>query len=62
MILILKNQQAIHNGYNCQEYQGRINNDVASIATTSALAEMINIGEAMHCPKCHVRLSLYDKL
>ena len=50
--------KAIHQGKNCKEYQEEIKNkaqnDDDAKRTQKMLEDMINQGEAMKCPKCHV--------
>lgn len=49
--------QAIHDGINCKQYQDQLNSDGDSESakqTKELLQEMIDKGEALNCPTCHV--------
>ncbi|KAK4879568.1 hypothetical protein RN001_007714 [Aquatica leii] len=51
--------QAIHIGLNCKEYQEQMNEsatDEGTKRTREMLEEMVNKGEAIKCPTCHVIL------
>lgn len=50
--------EAIHKDMNCGDYQAdlkrRAENDAAARASLNYMEEMLNSGEAMKCPQCHV--------
>ncbi|KAM5176661.1 ranBP-type and C3HC4-type zinc finger-containing protein 1 isoform 2-T4 [Callospermophilus lateralis] len=56
--------KAIHERMNCREYQDdlalRAQNDVAARQTTEMLRVLLQQGEAMHCPQCHIVVQKKD--
>ncbi|NXS63622.1 HOIL1 protein, partial [Brachypteracias leptosomus] len=50
--------KAIHEGKNCRQYQDELRlqaqNDAAARQTTDMLQVLVQLGEAMHCPTCHI--------
>ncbi|XP_052060904.1 ranBP-type and C3HC4-type zinc finger-containing protein 1-like isoform X1 [Mytilus californianus] len=56
--------KAIHEGVNCKKYQDDLqspaNNNAAAKRTKEMLYDMVNKGDAMHCPQCKVILQKKD--
>ncbi|KAM6454646.1 sharpin isoform 3-T3 [Liasis olivaceus] len=50
--------KAIHEGMNCKQYQDKLqsqaHNDAAARKTSNMLKMLVQLGEAMHCPACHI--------
>ncbi|KAM6927246.1 ranBP-type and C3HC4-type zinc finger-containing protein 1, partial [Xenentodon cancila] len=56
--------RAIHNGMNCKDYQDdlriRAENDQAAQQTKQMLESLLQNGEAMKCPRCHIIVQKKD--
>ncbi|XP_040403458.1 sharpin [Cygnus olor] len=56
--------KAIHEGKNCRQYQDdlqlRAQNDAAARQTSDMLQTLVQLGEAMHCPTCHIIVQKKD--
>nr|XP_033785850.1 sharpin isoform X2 [Geotrypetes seraphini] len=56
--------KAIHEGMNCRQYQDdlqvRAQNDAAARQTNDMLKTLVQMGEAMNCPKCQIIVQKKD--
>ncbi|XP_064910772.1 sharpin isoform X3 [Columba livia] len=56
--------KAIHEGQDCRQYQDdlrlRAQNDAAARQTNDMLQTLVQLGEAMHCPTCHIVVQKKD--
>ncbi|XP_034021967.1 ranBP-type and C3HC4-type zinc finger-containing protein 1 [Thalassophryne amazonica] len=56
--------RAIHKGMNCKDYQDdlriRAENDLAAKQTNQMLERLLESGEAMRCPRCHIIVQKKD--